>query len=51
MNMRIGIMLHNVGIITMVFMLVNSECLCVPSCVITVSLSAHYITDNKPLSL
>ena len=51
MNMRKCKMLHNDGIFTMVFMLVNSEFLCVPSCVITVSLCAHYITDNKPLSL
>ena len=51
MNMRICIILHNDGIIIIVFMLVNSEFLCVPSCVITVSLCAHYITDNKPLSL
>ena len=35
----------------MVFMLVNSKFLCLPSCVITVSLCAHYIADNKPLSL
>ena len=37
--------------IYLIFFFVNSEFLCVLSCVATMSLCTHYITDNKPLSL
>ena len=51
MNMRICIILHNDGIIKMVFMLVNSEFLCVPSCFINVSLCVHYIASGDELTV